>query len=217
MIYTNFIQGSTQWHAARCGKFTGTSACDMMKESEAFKTLLNEVKAERLAGISQDVIDSKVYEYVTGYETKNQPINLSYGKMMEQEAREALEEHTGLFLEEVGFVTHELYPYLFGSSPDGLDFQKCVGVEIKCPVTLVAHYKVLSVMSASDLKSYNPKYYWQCLFNMICTGFDTWVFASYLPFVEDKLFTFTLLRQECENDYNSMIKRMEYINTLINK
>jgi len=215
MIYTNFAQHSPEWYAARCGKFTGSVAADMMKDTAAFTTLLNKVKAERLAGISQDVIDQKVYEAVTGYETKNQPINLRYGAMMEQEAREALEDHTGLFLEEVGFVTHELYPHLFGSSPDGLDFQKCVGAEIKCPVTLVAHYKALSIMSASELKAYNTDYYWQCIFNMICTGFDTWVFASYLPFVEDKLFTFTLLRQECENNYNAMIKRIEYINSIV--
>ena len=71
MIYTNFAQHSPEWYTARCGKFTGSVAADMMKDTAAFTTLLNEVKAERLAGISQDVIDSKVYEYVTGYETKN--------------------------------------------------------------------------------------------------------------------------------------------------
>lgn len=215
MIYTNFIQGSPDWYSARCGKFTGSTAADMMKDTAAFKTLLNKVQAERMAGVSQDVIDQKVYEYVTGYETKNQPINLSYGKMMEQPAREALEDATGLFLEEVGFVTHELYPDLFGSSPDGLDFNKCVGAEIKCPVTLAAHYKAQHIMTASDLKAYNPDYYYQCIFNMICTGFDTWVFASYLPFVKDTLFTFTLLRAECEADYNSMNKRIKYVNNLI--
>lgn len=216
MIHTELAQRSPEWYAMRKGKITASKCVDMMKETQAFETLIKRVKAERHFQKSQDEIDQQVYQFVTGFETQNPAINLAYGNMMEFHAANELEELLGVPLMEVGFVTSDEYPDLFGASPDRIALDMSFGVEIKCPVTLANHAAASGLMVAADLKKYNKEYYYQCLFNMICAKIDTWIFASYMPFVDDKLYYCHIHAQEVEFDLNEIKVRMKYINALIN-
>jgi hypothetical protein len=216
MIYAELKQRTPEWYARRSGKITASKCVDMMNETVAFDKLIKRVKAERKFKKSQDEIDQLVYTHVTGFESQHQPINLAYGNMMEFNAANELESVLNVPLMEVGFVTSDEYPDLFGASPDRIALDMSFGVEIKCPVTLANHEAASSLMVALDLKKYNKEYYYQCLFNMICANIGTWIFASYMPFVDDKLHYCHIHAQEVEFDLNEIKARMKHINNLIN-
>lgn len=71
-----------------------------------------------------------------------------------------------------------------GATPDGLIGEHS-GIEVKCPKSKT-HFNYLMMKSASDLKSVEPKYYWQIMGSMMVTGRNYWYFVSYDPRFHDK-------------------------------
>ncbi len=132
MILETADQRSDDWYAARCGKATASRFCDAMatlkggnKPAQAAKDYLTELVVERLTGRA-------IQKFTTAA--------MLWGTQQEFAARAAYEAHTGIEVEETGFVAHDTL--LAGCSPDGLvDWDGLI--EIKCPFNSGVHIETL--------------------------------------------------------------------------
>lgn len=131
MILETATQRDDDWYAARCGKATASRFKDAIatlkngQPAQAAKDYLMELVVERLTG-----------EPVTRYVTAA----MQWGTDNEDAARAAYERHTGIEVEETGFVAHDTL--LAGCSPDGLvDWDGLI--EIKCPFSSAVHIETL--------------------------------------------------------------------------
>ena len=76
MKIVDCIQGSPEWHAARCGRVTASRVADIMRKiksggvSASRNTYMGELVAERLSGMVSDGFKSKAMEW--GSETEDQ-------------------------------------------------------------------------------------------------------------------------------------------------
>lgn len=103
------------------------------------------------------------------------------GKEMEAEAKDALEEATGISIIDVPFIPHPRIPN-FGASPDGIWADKSGLVEIKCPSTDSRH------MATLDEGEIDPAYRMQMLAQisvMLADGYTSVDFVSYYPDLRD--------------------------------
>lgn len=116
IIYDNIEQGSLEWIALRCGKFTASTFSDLFmgKTTKGYNEAINKIVFERLTG---EVPESYKNEY------------MERGTELEPIARQTYELETFNKVKQVGFI--ELDEWV-GCSPDGL-----VGIdghlEIKVP------------------------------------------------------------------------------------
>lgn len=117
-------QGSHEWHAARCGRFTASRASDAFArtktagEAAKRRDYRTSLVLERLTGVSQD--DS-------GFVSAD----MKRGHEIEPLARAAYEARTGTLVSEVGFCSH--ITLMAGASPDAVlgDFEGLA--EFKAP------------------------------------------------------------------------------------
>lgn len=114
-------QRSPEWVAARLGRLTGSRVAD------AFATLK---KGGEAAG-RRNLRIQLVLERLTGRCQENgfTSFDMERGIELEEEARNAYEAETGVFVEPVGFVMHD--ELMAGCSPDGLTAEGLI--ELKCP------------------------------------------------------------------------------------
>jgi putative phage-type endonuclease len=162
------IQGSPDWHAARCGSLGASSIADALakprKPGEGLRAnTMARLIAERLTGIPQDTYKSQA---------------MLDGTEREPEARAAYQFERGVLVRRVGLFKH---PTINGAhaSPDS-----CVGddglLEIKCPIH-ATHLRTL--LGAPEHEEYERQVMWQ----MACTG-RKWVdFVSYHPAFPDNM------------------------------
>jgi hypothetical protein len=104
-------QGTPEWFAKRCGKFTGSRFAAVMARSKttgkplkAYDDLIWQLVVERLTGSQDEGFDS--------YATR-------WGKDLEGYARQEYELTSGMMVVEVDFIDHPTLPFV-GCSPDGL-------------------------------------------------------------------------------------------------
>lgn len=121
------IQGTPEWFAARCGKFTGSRFADLMSvtnsgPSASRANLIVTLALERITGQPEQTYENDA---------------MRRGKELEPLARGAYEAHTGDLVTEVGFIAHPELPYV-GVSPDGLIDSDGM-VELKCPASQAKH------------------------------------------------------------------------------
>ena len=141
MILETADQRTDDWYAARCGKATASRFKDAMArkkptEAQAKKGLPGDPTQAR-----QDYLTELVVERLTGRAIqKFTTAAMLWGTQQEFAARAAYEAHTGIEVEETGFVAHDtLYA---GCSPDGLvDWDGLI--EIKCPYNSAVHIETL--------------------------------------------------------------------------
>jgi len=107
-------QGSEEWHSIKWGKIGGTLAKGLFIKSD---TLLIDILSQRLEGF--DFIESFTSDA------------MDRGNELEPEAREYLNQYTGLTLEEYGWLQSDENE-LLGISPDGMISDETVACEIKC-------------------------------------------------------------------------------------
>lgn len=187
-------QGSEEWDRIRIGRFTASEIHRLLSFGKRLLTDA-ELKARPKTGKGSKIttvtdysvmgeaglsyVKEKVAEILTG-----QPRNSSYayplvyGKETETEAVEFFEKRTGLECEEIGFVCWGDYA---GGSPDRKIVSKNEGLEIKCPWQSDNQIDYLELTDLFDLKRLKPDYYYQCVSNMLFTGFEKWHFATYDP------------------------------------
>lgn len=176
-------QRSTEWFLARKGKVTASKISDVMAKGRG--------GAESVT--RQKYIDQLVTERLTkciaeGYTNEA----IQRGVDLEPTARAAYSFHTGLDVEEIGFVDH-ISIGMSGASPDGL-----VGfdglVEIKCPNSNT-HIEYL--LAGKPPAKYVPQMAWQ----LACTG-RKWVdFVSYDDRLEDESKHLFVVRYERDDEY----------------
>jgi hypothetical protein len=157
-------QGSPEWHAARCGRVTGSRIGDITRKikngapSKMWATYLGELVAERLSGVQTgDGYVSPAMQRGKDFEGKGLA---TYAFMYDVE------------VQRVGFVIHPTIE-MAGASPDAL-VADVGGLELKCPNTATHCDSLLGA-------EIDPDYVKQCQWNMACTGRDWWDLASFDP------------------------------------
>lgn len=116
IIYNDIIQGTPEWFALRCGKFTASTFSDlfMAKSTKGYNEAINRVVFERITG---EVPESYSNEY------------MERGKELEPAARQSYELETFNKIREIGFIEFDEW---IGGSPDGLVGEDGI-LEIKVP------------------------------------------------------------------------------------
>jgi len=173
-------QRTEEWFAARLGKVTASRVADVLAkiksgESASRKNYKMELVVQRLT--------NKVGESFTN-------AAMEWGTEQEPFARMAYEAHTGLFVEEVGFINHPTIEG-FGCSPDGVVGEGLI--EIKCPNT--ANH-IETVLENKAPSKYIPQM--QC--QMACTGAKWCDFVSFDPRVPEDL-QLLVVRVERDQEY----------------
>ena len=227
MITSNVEQRSLEWHRMRCGCITGSKVADIMKSgrkkdevfSETAKAYLFQVAGERLFnptflnddGIFQDYIDQ------VSVNTKA----MQWGSDQEDAAK-------SLFMQmnfpegeitELSSCKHDTIPY-FAASPDGAIYYGRDGedlkiIEVKCPnINTYMKYRTL-IHDAASLKETEPKYYWQMMAEMSCTGAKGGIFIVYCPWLSKPIHWADIGR--VEDDIKLMEDRVILANDFINE
>lgn len=194
MINDNYKQHSIDWFRLRCGCITGSKVADIMSSgrkkedlfSQVGKSYLYQIAGERLFnptflnddGIFQDYIDQ------VSVNTKA----MQWGADQEDAAK-------SLFMQmnfpegeivELSSCKHDTIPF-FAASPDGAIYGRDGGdikiIEVKCPnINTYMKYRTL-IHDAASLKEVEPKYYWQMMAEMSCTGATSGIFITYCPWL----------------------------------
>ena len=227
MITANVEQRSLDWYRLRCGNITGSKVADIMKSgrkkdevfSETAKAYLFQVAGERLFnptflnddGIFQDYIDQ------VSVNTKA----MQWGADQEGAAK-------SLFMQmnfpegeivELSSCKHDTIPY-FAASPDGAIYYGRDGedlkiIEVKCPnINTYMKYRTL-IHDAASLKETEPKYYWQMMAEMSCTGAKGGIFIVYCPWLSKPIHWAEIGR--VDDDIKLMEDRVILANDFINE
>lgn len=155
-------QGTPEWFAARLGKVTASRIKDVVAKtktgpSASRKNYAAELMLERLTGQRKESFSNEA---------------MRWGTETEPLARLAYSLHTGLDVEEVGFIDH---PSVLrsGASPDGLVGERGM-VEIKCPNTAThCEWAIAGKVP--------PEHELQMQWQMDCCDRDWCDFVSYDP------------------------------------
>jgi hypothetical protein len=170
------IQGSPEWHAARCGCVTASE----------FSAVLAKGQGKTRAAYLRRV----VAEMLTGKPTPDTYKNAHMDRGHEQEpiARDEYEAATGDFVTQVGFIRHPDMPV--GCSPDGLVGDDG-GAEIKSVIPTVQLDTLLS-------GGYPPEHRPQVQGSLWLTKRKWWDFCSYSPDMPEnlRLYVFRVERDE---------------------
>ena len=227
MITSNVEQRSLDWYRLRCGHITGSKVADIMKSgrkkdevfSDTAKSYLFQVAGERMFnqtflnddGIFQDYIDQ------VSVNTKA----IQWGADQEDAAK-------SLFMQmnfpegeitELSSCKHDTIPY-FAASPDGAIYYGRDGeylkiIEVKCPnINTYMKYRTL-IHDAASLKETEPKYYWQMMAEMSCTGAKGGIFIVYCPWLSKPIHWAEIDR--VEDDIKLMEDRVILANDFINE
>lgn len=205
MKIINVEQGSPEWLAIRCGKFTA---------SEIFKLCA----PKGFGQTGESYIFGVLAEHLTQQYNQIGSKAMDWGKDYEPYARELYNRLTGSQIKEVGFIQSD-FSELVGFSPDGLGDN--FGIEIKCPFESENHLKYLILKSQQELKELKPQYYWQCMFALMVTGFEYWDFISFDPRypAEMQMFAMKILPIESEILFlkGRLIEAIEMFETIKSK
>lgn len=153
-------QRSEEWHRHRLGKWTASffdsAITKTGKEPASAKSVNNRLIAELVMGMPDTSFESSAMER---------------GRDLEDQAFEYLDFTKSLQFSHCGFVDSG---FGYGCSPDGINFDRGYGLEMKCPL---AHTHIEYLVSR-DLPQ---KYYAQVQGSMLVTGLDRWYFFSFHP------------------------------------
>jgi hypothetical protein len=220
--HQHIIQGSDEWDAIRCGRFTSSEIYRLMVSGKREMTAA-ELKARPKTGTgssaklitdhsilsdtAETYIKEKVAETLTGkVKTQSYAYPLVYGKEMEAEAVEYFERKTGLVAETVGFCPFGDHA---GGSPD-----RFVGpdelIEIKCPWQSENQIDYLMLTDQWDLKRIHPDKYWQVMSLLLFTQRKKAHFVTYDPrFIDDKFKMTHIEVKPINEDFDLIVLKLE--------
>ena len=148
----NLDQRTEDWFAARLGKVTASSLHKVLARTKTG------YGADRANYLTQLVLERVTNNKAEGYINAE----MQWGIDQEPFARAAYEAHTGVLVDEVGFMPHPTIE-MSGASPDGLVGDSGM-VEIKCPSSKTA---LECWLSADPVES---KYFAQMQWQMACAS-----------------------------------------------
>ncbi len=218
-------QGSSEWLKQRFGKITGSRIGDLMtsgKKGEMFgKTALSyiyEVCAER--DLLQKYMDD---DYLFEIYQRQVSINnkfIEFGHDNEDFAAERYQLVTECKLEECESIQHPTISH-FSASPDRIaikdGLRKVVEIKVPLPKTFMEY--MAEVKDNETLKSVNPKYYYQTMAEMACTGLDKADFVVFCPFLKHNIHIVEITRDEAviAEFEKRIMAANEIINQILNK
>lgn len=229
MITDNVEQRSLEWHRLRCGCITGSKVADIMSSgrkkedlfSQVGKSYLYQIAGERLFNPDFLNDDDIFQDYIDQVSVNTKA--MQWGSDQEDAAK-------SLFMQmnfpegeivELSSCKHDTIPY-FAASPDGAIYGRdgeCLKIiEVKCPnINTYMKYRTL-IHDAASLKETEPKYYWQMMAEMSCTGATSGIFITYCPWLSKPIHWAEIER--VEDDIKLMEDRVilanDYINEIIN-
>jgi len=159
---TEIEQRSEAWFQARLGKVTASAVADVLAKT---KTGVSASRGNYLIKLAIQRVTGQIEESYTNDA-------MQWGIDNEDQARVAYEIASGKFVDQVGFVDHEIIDG-FGCSPDGLVDDDGL-VEIKCPNS-ATHWEYFKT------KEVPKKYFIQMQAQMSCTGRKWCDFVSFDP------------------------------------
>ena len=159
---TEIEQRSEAWFQARLGKVTASAVADVLAKT---KTGVSASRGNYLIKLAIQRVTGQIEESYTNDA-------MQWGIDNEDQARVAYEIASGKFVDQVGFVDHEIIDW-FGCSPDGLVDDDGL-VEIKCPNS-ATHWEYFKT------KEVPKKYFIQMQAQMSCTGRKWCDFVSFDP------------------------------------
>jgi hypothetical protein len=163
-IFKDLEQGSDAWIAVRKGRPTASRFSEII-------TATGKASASSEPYILELIADCFVPEFQLWAGNKL----TDRGTELEPEARDAFAKHTGLTLEQVGFVLSD--DGVSGASPDSLivkDGKYVAGLEMKNPAPKTHVSYVLNGVLPSEYKQ-------QCHGGMVICNLPEWHFWSYFP------------------------------------
>lgn len=156
-------QGSEEWFKIRLGKITG---------SDFSKILTSTGKRSKQ---SEEIINKKVAELITGESVNSYKSDaMQRGNDLEDEALEFINFATGYKFKKVGFIDSEDG---YGFSPDAIDVDNKIGLELKCPLP---HTHIKYLLSNIVPSEYLPQVHG----GMLVSGYNKWIFCSYHPLIK---------------------------------
>lgn len=154
-------QGTDAWFQARLGKITASN----------FDKIIT--KTGKLSASSEEVINKAVAEIILGKPDEfYRSEAMERGNELEEQALKFFNFSYGYDFKATGFLESENGGY--GCSPDAIDLENKIGLELKCPM---AHTHI-GYLAGNELPK---KYYQQVQGCLMVTGFKKWVFGSYHP------------------------------------
>ena len=189
-------QRTDEWFEVRLGRITASRIREVLPQNGNINTTkLNYFAYQLAAQILTGESDTPDYQSAA----------MLRGTELESEAREAYQMIAGVEVQEVGFVTHDVYPA--GCSPDGL-IGDDGGLEIKCPLGATQLKYLVN-------KKLPAEYFPQVQFSLWLTGRKWWDFFSYHPRLKP-----LLVRVEPDKGYfdklNEVIEKLDIkIKTII--
>ena len=193
-------QRTLEWYNARLGHFTASDLEDLCtsgraKKGEATplfgetaKAIIRKKAAERFFA-EDKVANAEYMEMWYHYNNASSRI-MDFGVKMEPIARQAYEQATGLFVQEVGFIRHPTIPWL-GASPDGVTEEngKRIGLEIKNLTPAETMRTVLDMeVFNGDLKAVTKAHFWQTQCQMMCAELEAVDYVVYCEILEKPLY-----------------------------
>jgi hypothetical protein len=167
MVIHQVRQGSDEWLALRRQYFTGSALGEWLLDGDRTKT-------SRKAW--SNAIWAKLGELSQDDEPSFPNWAMKRGTELEPLARAAYEEHTGLIVREIGFISHDCDG--FGVSPDGLVYGSsgfwAHGLELKCPVART----MLRWLDAGTLPDEHKL---QVHASLAASGLQRWDFFAFHP------------------------------------
>ena len=161
---SDLVQGSPEWLAIKCGKFSASRASDLMAKgrsgqpSRTRANLIATLACERMNGVYMDTFRNAA---------------MDRGNHLEEEAANAYSFATGLALDKVAWVAHPTMANV-GCSPDRLVEDDGLA-EIKCPEAPGVHVDALL------RGSHATDHFLQVQFQMMVTGRRWCDVVSYDP------------------------------------
>lgn len=218
-------QRTIGWYRSRMGNITGSRVADIMKPgkkkgedfSETAKSYLFQVAGERLFNPEFLDDDDVFQDYIEQVDVATRAMR--WGEEQEDAAKRLW---TNLNfpdgeITDVSSCTHPTIPH-FAASPDGVIYDgdgTLRIVEVKCPnINTYMRYRSL-VRDARSLKDTEPKYYWQMMAEMSCTGARSGVFITYCPWLSIPIHSAVIGR--VGDDIRLMEDRVVLANQFIDK
>lgn len=162
MKILNMEQRTDEWFEARLGLFTASS----------FSKIITP-KTGKLSAQAQSEINKKIAEMYTGKSEVFIPQTdaMLRGMDLEAQALEFFNFTNNYDFKEIGFVDSEKG---YGCSPDGIDLENKMGLELKAPLS----HTHIAYLRSGEVPS---EYVLQIQGSLMITGLDKWVFGSYHP------------------------------------
>lgn len=221
------IQTNPEWEALRRGKFTASTADEMLtagkvevvdqKTGKTVNKIDKSVLGKSAEGLCYSVITDRFTKFVRpadrgAWADKD---SVARGLQLEPHARELYEKQTGFKVRECGFVEH--WSGWFGFSPDGIVEEQNIGIEIKCPEPDNAQKMINEVGSAAHLK--------QMAFAMWCDDLDCYDYVIYSPELcqseqlglDDQVFIFSFSREDLQEYIDEIDRRAPVLLEFVNR